>query len=92
MEAQKDFRDLFELLSAHKVEYIVVGAYALAFHGVPRYTGDMDIFVRPDSENARRILAALNDFGFGSVGLTTADFEFKARWCNSVSFQCESIS
>jgi hypothetical protein len=79
MEAQKDFRDLFELLSAHKVEYIVVGAYALAFHGVPRYTGDMDIFVRPDSENARRILAALNDFGFGSVGLTTADFEVEGK-------------
>jgi len=79
MEAQKDFRDLFELLNAHKVEYIVVGAYALAFYGVPRYTGDMDIFVRPDSENARRILAALNDFGFGSVGLTTADFEVEDK-------------
>ncbi len=62
MEVQKDFRDLLELLNAHKVEYMIVGAYALAFHGAPRYTGDMGIFVKPDSENARRIIAALNDF------------------------------
>ena len=75
MEVQKDFRDLLELLNAHKVEYMIVGAYALAFHGAPRYTGDIDIFVRPDPENAQRVMAALNDFGFGSAGLTAADFE-----------------
>ena len=79
MEVQKDFRDLLELLNAHKVEYMIVGAYALAFHGAPRYTGDMGIFVKPDSENARRIIAALNDFGFGSAGLTVADFEGEDR-------------
>ena len=54
---------------------MVVGGYALAFHGVPRYTGDMDIFVNPDAINAGRIIAALEDFGFGSVGLTATDFE-----------------
>ncbi len=75
MEVQKDFRDLLELLNAHKVEYLIVGAYALAFHGAPRYTGDMDIYVKPNPTNAQRIMAALNDFGFGSVGLTAADFE-----------------
>lgn len=75
MEVQKDFRDLLELFNAYKVEYLIVGAYALAFHGAPRYTGDMDIFVRPDPENARCIMAALNDYGFGSVGLAAADFE-----------------
>ena len=75
MEVQRDFRDLLELLNAHKVEYMIVGAYALAFHGVPRYTGDIDIYVRPDPENAQRVMAALNDFGFGSAGLTAADFE-----------------
>jgi hypothetical protein len=75
MKVQKDFRDLLELLNAHKVEYMIVGAYALAFHGAPRYTGDIDIFVRPDPENAQRVMAALNDFGFGSAGLTAADFE-----------------
>jgi hypothetical protein len=79
MEVQKDFRDLFELLNAHQVEYMIVGAYALAFHGAPRYTGYMDIFIKPEAENARRILAALNDFGFGSTGLSPADFEAQDR-------------
>jgi hypothetical protein len=74
MEVQQDFRDLLALFSAHKVDYLIVGAHALAYHGVPRYTGDMDILVRPDPENAYRILKALEDFGFGSVGLTAEDF------------------
>jgi hypothetical protein len=75
MEAQSDFRDLLALFNKHQVECLVVGGYALAFHGAPRYTGDMDILVRPNSANASRIMAALSEFGFGSVGLTTADFE-----------------
>jgi hypothetical protein len=74
MEVQQDFRELLALFSVHSVEYIVVGAHALAYHGVPRYTGDLDILVRPDPENARRILKALDTFGFGSVGLTAEDF------------------
>jgi hypothetical protein len=79
MEVQKDFRDLLELLNAHKVEYMIVGAYALAFHGAPRYTGDMDIFVKPDPGNAQHIMAALNDFGFGSAELSATDFETEDR-------------
>jgi len=75
MEVQQDFKDLLELFNKHKVDYIVVGGYALGFHGAPRYTGDLDIFVRPDAVNARRIMQALDEFGFGSVGLTAADFE-----------------
>lgn len=75
MEIQLDFKDLLALFNAHKVDYIIVGAYALAFHGAPRYTGDMDIYVKPDLENARRILAALDEFGFGAVGLSPTDFE-----------------
>ena len=75
MEVQPDFRNLLVLFNAHKVEYIIVGAYALAFHGAPRYTGDIDIFVKPDAINAQRIMAALDEFGFGSVGLTAMDFE-----------------
>lgn len=46
MEAQPDFRDLLKLFNAHNVDYMVVGGYALAFHGAPRYTGDMDLFVK----------------------------------------------
>jgi hypothetical protein len=79
MEVQKDFRDLLELLNTHKVEYLIVGAYALAFHGAPRYTGDMDIYVKPNPTNAQRIMAALNDFGFGSAELSAADFEAEDR-------------
>lgn len=75
MEVQPDFRDLLALLNEHKVEYLVVGAYALAFHGAPRFTGDIDIFVRPDPENARRVLAALTVFGFSFSNLTVDDFQ-----------------
>jgi hypothetical protein len=74
MEVQTDFRDLLALFNAHKVDYIIVGGYALAFHGVPRYTGDIDIFIKPDSKNAKRILLALDEFGFKSLKLTIDDF------------------
>jgi len=73
MEVQKDFKELLELFNAHKVEYLIVGGYALAFHGAPRYTGDIDFFVKPDPGNAERILKALDDFGFGSIGLKKED-------------------
>jgi hypothetical protein len=73
MEAKKDFKELLALLNAHEVEYLIVGAYALAHHGSPRYTGDLDVFVRPDEENGRRVLRALEAFGFGSLGLTIDD-------------------
>ena len=74
MAIQQDFKELLELLNAHAVEYVIVGAHALAFHGIPRYTGDIDIYVRPDPENARCITAALDEFGFCSVGLSQTDF------------------
>jgi hypothetical protein len=74
METQPDFRELLALFNAHHVEYLVVGGYALAFHGAPRFTGDLDILVNPDTANAQRILAALAAFGFVSVGLTLSDF------------------
>jgi hypothetical protein len=74
MEAQSDFKDLLELLNEHKVECLIVGGYALAFHGAPRYTGDIDILVRPHPENAQRILNALAAFGFQLSNLTVDDF------------------
>ena len=74
MEVEPDFRDLLKLFNEHRVKYIIVGAYALAYHGVPRYTGDIDILVRPDRENAKSIVSALDEFGFGSVGLTAEEF------------------
>ncbi len=74
MEVQPDFRELLALFNKHGVEYLIVGGYALAFHGAPRFTGDIDLFVRPDVQNASRVVGALSEFGFGSLGLTTSDF------------------
>lgn len=74
MEIQKDFKELLELFNAHNVEYMIVGGYALAFHGAPRYTGDLDIFINPSTANAQRIIKTLDEFGFGSVGLSVNDF------------------
>lgn len=79
MEAQQDFRELLELFNAHQVDYLIVGAHALAYHGAPRYTGDMDILVRPGAENAQRILSALEEFGFASLNLSIEDFTLSDR-------------
>ena len=70
----QDFKELLELLNSHKVEYLVVGSYALAFYGAPRFTGDIDLFVRPERDNAKRILAVLNEFGFGPLSFSETDF------------------
>jgi predicted nucleotidyltransferase len=71
----RDFKEFAEWLNARGVEYLVVGGYALAAHGHPRYTGDIDFWVRPSQENIARLLNALNDFGFGSLGLRASDFD-----------------
>ena len=70
----KDFEELFACLRHRNVRALVVGGYAVAFHGQPRFTKDIDVFVEPTPENAERLLAALTDFGFGGLGLTTSDF------------------
>ena len=75
MEIFPDFKELLELFNGKKVEYVIVGGYSLALHGVPRYTGDIDLFVKPDPQNAARIIDALFDLGFGGIGLTLQDFE-----------------
>ena len=73
MEIQQDFRDLLHLFNEQKVKYLVVGGYALAFHGAPRFTGDIDLWVRTSAENADKIINALNEFGFGALGITKQD-------------------
>ena len=74
MPLSKDLREFVELLNANKVDYVVVGAFALAFHGVPRYTADLDLLVRPTEENGERILSALREFGFGNLEIHAGDF------------------
>jgi hypothetical protein len=75
MPLNKDLREFVELLNSNRVEYLVVGAFAVAYHGFPRYTGDLDILVRPHPENARRILEVLSQFGFGKLGIEIEDLE-----------------
>lgn len=75
MVVNKDFREFLQLLNEHEVQYLVVGGYAVAFHGHPRYTRDMDIWVGPTPENAGKVLAALKHFGFGSVNVKAEDFQ-----------------
>ncbi len=59
-----DFKEFLRLLSDHKVEYLLVGGYAVGYHGYPRATVDMDIWVAIDPENAARLVSALVEFGF----------------------------
>ncbi|MBZ5671973.1 MAG: hypothetical protein LAO04_19885 [Acidobacteriia bacterium] len=69
----EDWRAFIELLNSNGVEYVIVGAVALAYHGLPRYTGDLDILVRNSPENARRLESVLAAFGFAALGLKAAD-------------------
>lgn len=69
-----DFKEFVSALDARGVRYLVVGGYAVAFHGHPRYTKDLDIWLDATQDNARAVVAALADFGFASLGLTESDF------------------
>ena len=75
MGIHKDFKELLESFNARGIDYVVVGGYALAFYGAPRYTGDIDLLVNRDPANTQRIVAALADFGFASLELTAEDFQ-----------------
>ncbi len=68
-----DFKEFLSLLTAHRVEYLIVGGYALAAYGHPRYTGDIDVWLNPVEANIERMLEALNAFGFSSLGIRSAD-------------------
>ena len=60
-------------MNSHGVEYLVVGGHAVAYHGHPRFTGDIDFLIRPSPTNAQRVLLVLAEFGFGGVGITERD-------------------
>ena len=74
MELYPDFKELLALFNARNVEYVIAGGYALAFHGAPRYTGDLDILVRSDPQNAQRVVEPLGALGFASVDIAVEDF------------------
>ncbi len=75
MDLDRDFKEFLALLAANKVDYLIVGDYAVAFHGHPRYTGDIDIWVKPSQENAAKLVKALDGFGFDAGPLAELDFE-----------------
>jgi predicted nucleotidyltransferase len=70
----QDFKEFIESLNANQVHYLVVGGYAVALHGHPRYTKDLDIWVECSSPNAQALIQALSQFGMGSLGLSEQDF------------------
>jgi hypothetical protein len=69
-----DFKDILSCLKEEEAEFLIVGAYALAAHGLPRATGDIDIWVRRSAENAAKVLRALSAFGAPLSNLTEQDF------------------
>lgn len=75
----QDFREFLQSLNDHDVRYLIVGGYAVAVHGHPRYTRDLDVWFEMSLENADRLIAALRAFGFGSLGLTAPDFTVPDR-------------
>lgn len=74
MRVPKDFSELLGLLRAKEVRTLVVGGWAFAYHAKPRATKDLDIWIEPTPENVERLLQALDEFGFGGIGLKAEDF------------------
>lgn len=74
MELNQDFKEFIELLNKHNVKYLVVGGYAVGFHGYPRFTGDIDFWIAISNENASKITMVLKEFGFGALGFKVEDF------------------
>lgn len=71
----QDFKEFIKLLNDNQVKYLVIGGYAVAVHGHPRYTKDIDIWIEMSPANAKNLMQALTEFGFGSLGLIAEDFQ-----------------
>jgi len=74
VQLQPDFRDFVVPLNKHDVAYLIVGGFAVAAHGYPRFTGDIDFWVKIDPENARNLVSALREFGFAGPDISEEDF------------------
>ncbi len=73
MDLDQDFNEFVQLLLANDVRFLIIGGYALAAHGAPRYTGDLDTWLWVNDDNANRVLVVLESFGFGSLNITRED-------------------
>lgn len=85
MILEKDFEDFVKLLNKYKVSYMIVGGYALAFHGRPRHTGDLDIWISVSDDNADKLLKVVHEFGMSSLGLDKEDF-LKPGYINQIGY------
>lgn len=74
MDLYPDFKEFIQLLNDEHVEYLVGGGYAVTWHGYPRYTADIDIWIHATAENAAKMMRVLDRFGAGGVGITEQDF------------------
>ncbi len=74
MILDQDFKEFIQSLNNNQVKYLIIGGYAVAFHGHPRYTKDLDVWVELSEQNSACLVQALDDFGFGSLGLQASDF------------------
>ena len=73
MDLNEDFKEFVQLLNKNNVEYLVVGGYAVTAYGYPRYTGDIDFWIKPEEKNALLVIKSLKEFGFGDVDITLND-------------------
>lgn len=85
MILSEDFEDFLRLLNEYEVDYLVVGGYAMAFHGKPRYTGDLDIWIDISLQNSAKMMSVVNDFGFGAIGFNIEDFA-KPNLINQIGY------
>src|SRR6185369_17433147 len=74
MTLDKNLKEFIESLNSANVEYLIVGGYAVGFHGHPRFTADIDFFVATNPKNAEAVIQAIEKFGFDGLGLSSADF------------------
>jgi len=79
MPLSRDSREFIECLNSNEVDYLVVGALAVSWHGFPRYSADIDFLIRPSQLNAERVLRAIAQFGFGSLDISPADLTVPGR-------------
>lgn len=79
MKVEKDYEELLKLFNKYKVKYCIIGAFAVAHYVKPRYTKDIDILIESSTDNAEKIMNALNDFGFKDLNLSSKDFRTKGN-------------
>ncbi len=79
MPLSRDLREFIECLNSNEVEYLIVGALAVSWHGFPRYSADVDFLIRPSPTNAARVLQALSQFGFGSLDIPASDLTLTGK-------------